>query len=174
VRAVAPLPDHRRLPAGVVPPHRDHRKRDHLSDLPGDRYEHVGRRRPAAHDRRETPQRGLLYGEHLIPLALCALAEQTILDVGERHDRPAPIWHVEWCRRVRDAEHGPVATEEPIEVARDRFAGRSRAQHRALRGGIGTAVGTMVVNRRVAVPTDQLVRILVPERSNGGGVGESD
>ena len=60
MRKLAPGSDHgRRRPVWVVAAHHHHRHADDVPDLPHDRGEHVRRRRPAGHQRRDPPQRVL-------------------------------------------------------------------------------------------------------------------
>ena len=101
-------------------------------------------------------------------------AAQAILDVGEDHHRAAALLHLDRDRHVGDREHRAVAADEPVELARDRLAGRERPQQRALVGGKRGPVPVPVVDRRVAVAPAQLVRALVAERGDRGRVGEPD
>jgi hypothetical protein len=142
--------------------------------LPGHGGEHVRRAGAAGHQRRHPAQRTLLCREDRVALPQHVLGPQPVLDVGERHDRPAALRHVDRYRDIRDREHRSVAPEEPVEVARDRLARRSRQQHWALGGRIRGPVRVPVVDRLVAVAPEKLVRAVIAERRDRGRVGEPD
>jgi hypothetical protein len=174
MRMFAPGADHGGGLAGPVAPQRDHGQPDHLADLPGDRRQHLRRCRAARHERRDPPQRRPLRGEDLIVLAQLAFGSLAILDVGERHDRTAAFRHIDRHGGVGDGEHRSIAPEEPLQITRDRLACGPREQHRAILGGIRRAVRAAVVNRVVAAAPEQLVRVFIAQRCDGGRVREPD
>jgi hypothetical protein len=69
MRRLAPRADHRARPIGLVAPNSDQRNAQHLRHLPGDRGEHLRRRRPAGHPRRDSPQGRLPRREDRLVLA---------------------------------------------------------------------------------------------------------
>ena len=174
MRSIAPGGDDGRGAVRLVAPDHHQRHAQDLSHLPCDGGEHLRRRRPAGHERRDPPQRRPLLREDGIVLAQHALGAQAVLDVGEGHDRAAALPHLDRHRDVGDGEERSVAPDEPVQIARDRLAGGPREQHRAVRGGIGRPVRVLVVDRLVAVAPEQLVRAVVAERVDRGGVGEPD
>ena len=146
----------------------------HLADLPGDRGEHLGRLRPAGHQRRDPPQRALARRQHGFVLVEHPLGAHAVVDVGEGDDGAAALGQVDRHRDVRDREHRPVAADEPVQLAGDGLAARPREQQRALRRREGAAVGMLVVDRLVAVAPGQLLGVVVAERGDRGRVGEPD
>jgi hypothetical protein len=175
MRNLAPLSNHGgcRLPR-VEAPHQHQRQADDVRDLPGDRGEDLGRRRPAGHQRRDPPQRALARSHHRLALAQLLLGPQAVLDVGERRDGAAALRHLDRHRDIGDGKRRAITPEEPVQIARDRLPLRMRQPHRALRGPIRRPVRVLVVDRLVAMAPEQLVRAVVAERRDRGGVGEPD
>jgi hypothetical protein len=141
-----------------------------VGDLTRDGREHLGRRRAAADERRHPLQGCLFLREDRVPLAQPLLRPAALLDVGERHDRTPALGNLDRHRDVGHREHRPVAAEEPVEPARDPLPRRARHEHRALGRRVRAAVGVLVVDRRMAVAPEQLVRAVVAERRERGGV----
>ena len=163
VLALAPGTDHCRRPVGLVSQHVDVWQAERPADLLGHRGEHVRRAGAAGDDRRHAAQRRLLLGEDRVALTQLVVRAQPLRDVGERHDRAAALGHIERHRQVRDREHRPVASEEPVDVARDRLARRAGEEHRALGGRIWRAVRVGAMDRLVAGRRQELVGALIAE-----------
>ena len=89
----------------LVAPQGDHRQADHATDLPGDRREHLGRRAPAGHQRRDPPQRALALPQLRVVLAQDFFCAQAVFDVREGDDGAAAGRHPDRSRDVGDRDH---------------------------------------------------------------------
>jgi hypothetical protein len=165
---------HHRDAVVLVSHHPDLFGAEQSSDFVGDRAEDLVRGCVPRNQRPHAAQRCLLVGEPRLAVPQRLLDARSRVDVRKGHDRTAAVRHLERRRDIRDAEHRAVATEEPVEVTRHRLARRPRAQHPALGSSEGTAVGMVVVDRLVAVATEQLPGVGIPERSDRRPVGEPD
>ena len=174
MRSIGPGADHGRRTVRFAAPDHHQRYAQDLSHLPGDGGEHDRRGRAAGDERRDPAQRRLLRRQDRVVLAQRAFGAHAVVDVGEGHNRATALRHLDGHREVGDREHRPVATDEPVEIARDPLAGRMGEQHRAVRSGIRAAVGVLVVDRLVALAAEQLVRTVVAECRDRGRVGEPD
>ena len=174
MRAVGPRADHGHRAVAVEARELHERDAEHLRDLLGDGREHLRRRCAAGDERRDPAQRRLLLGEDRLALAQHLLRTEPGLDVGEGHDRTAPVRHVERDGDVGHREHRAVAPEEPVQLARHGLARGPRQQHRALGGRIRRAVRSLVVDGLVAVAPEELVGRVVAQCRDRGGVGEAD
>jgi hypothetical protein len=114
-----------------------------VTDVLGDGGEHLRRRPPASHERRDPPLRC----EHRLVIASQPLLADAILGVGERHNGTATLRHLARHRSVGDGQHRAVAPNELVQIARDDLARRPSQQHRGLRSGIGRPVLVPAVDR---------------------------
>jgi hypothetical protein len=165
MRALAPRADHGRRVVGLEARHDDERDVEHLRDLARDGLEDRVRFGAPGDERGHATQRGLLTAERDVAARL---------DVGERDDRATPVPHVERHRDIGHGELRAVAAEEPVEVAADGLARRSRQQHGALGRRVRRAVRMRVVDGLVARAAEQLVRVVVAERGDRRWVGVAD
>jgi hypothetical protein len=107
-------------------------------------------------------------------LAQHLFAGRTVLDIRERHHGAPAVAHLERHRDVGDREYRAVAPNEPVQIACDGLARGPREQHRRVGGGVRRPVRVPVVDRLVAVAPEQVVRAVIAERGDRGGVGEPD
>ncbi len=116
---LAPVRDDRGRPVGVVARHLHGVHVEEASHLPGDRGEHLPRRRLAGDHRRHMPQRGLLVGEPSHLLARLGVRQRRGHELGERLDPRLGVRRHRLVGLRRDDHHAPRAL-----VDDDRRAGR--------------------------------------------------
>lgn len=161
VRAFAPDPDHGRRSIGLVARHLHQGRAQHLSDLTSDGGEHIRRCGIARYKRRDPTEGVLLFGQAGFAFAQRLLGTPPLLDVGESDHSAAAVRHVDRRRNVRHREHRSVAPEEPIELAPHRLTGLSGQEHRAVGRRIRAPIRVPVVDRLMAVASQQFFGTVV-------------